>query len=157
MVHCQGPGMEVEGAGATTHWFWSPRVWLPPNVTWESFAQEQLVDDVLVLPGHYARSPESSHFSFLHWNLMLLIPCSRFWDLLYPLPLCLAMFVLRSLVERGVFKPLGLRLGIKNKKRRTPEENIILERAFRQASKPHGEEEVMALAKETQMTYVQVI
>ena len=117
-------------ATAVSQWFWSPKVWLPSNVTWESFDELEGVDDV-------------QRFA-------------RFSDLLYPLPICVFMLVLRALVERFIFKPLGLRLGLKERKNGAPEQNPVLEKAYKM-KREMRETEVNALAFETQLSPLQVI
>ena len=123
----------MEGLASLCTSFWAPSVWLPPNVTWDSFGDEATR---AARPGQYA----------------------RFGDLLYSLPICLAMFVLRALVERGIFRPLGLRLGLKDRRRRLPEGHAVLEKAHRLARPDWpGREDVMALAEEAKMPYIQVV
>ena len=117
-------------ATTASEWFWSPKIWLPPNVTWETFDQIEEVDDVHQF--------------------------ARFSDLIYPLPICVIMLVLRALVERLIFKPLGLRLGLKERKHREPEQNPVLEKAYKMR-KEMGEKEVNALAFETELSPLQVI
>ena len=112
-----------------SEWFWSPKIWLPPNVTWETFDQIEEVDDVHQF--------------------------ARFCDLIYPLPICVIMLMLRATVERYIFKPLGLKLGLKEQKNRVAEENPVLERAYKTKGKI-SEKEVDALAFETQLTPLQV-
>merc|ERR1712156_151023 len=112
-----------------SEWFWSPKIWLPPNVTWETFDQIEEVDDVHQF--------------------------ARFSDLIYPLPICVIMLMLRATVERYIFKPLGLKLGLKEQKNRVAEENPVLERAYKTKGKI-SEKEVDALAFETQLTPLQV-
>ena len=114
---------------ASQSWFWSPKIWLPPNVTWESFNEMEGVDDVQKF--------------------------ASFSDLLYPLPICVVMLLLRALVERLIFKPLGLKLGLKERKRRKPEQNPVLEKAYKMR-REMGEKEVNALAFETQLSPLQV-
>ena len=120
-------------ATATSQWFWSPKVWLPPNVTWESFDEMEEVDDDVQMK------------------------FARFSDLLYPLPICVIMLILRALVERLIFKPLGLALGLKERKHREPEQNAVLEKAYNMSKREMGEKEVDALAFETQLSPLQVI
>jgi len=116
-------------ATTASEWFWSPKIWLPPNVTWETFDQIEEVDDVHQF--------------------------ARFSDLIYPLPICVIMLMLRATVERYIFKPLGLKLGLKEQKKRVAEENPVLERAYKTKGKI-SEKEVDALAFETQLTPLQV-
>ena len=117
-------------AAAVSQWFWSPKVWLPSNVTWESFDELEGVDDVQKF--------------------------ARFSDLIYPLPICVFMLILRSLVERFIFKPLGLKLGLKERKNVAPEQNSVLEKAYKMRREMR-ETEVNALAFETQLSPLQVI
>jgi len=112
-------------------WFWNPDIWLPPNVTWESFDETRVVKEGSVI--------EPSDFA-------------RFGDLWYPIPLALVVMVVRQMVERFLFKPLGVKLGLKDKARRGPVENQVLEKAF------NGRETIDSgrLAKDTGMTVIQV-
>jgi hypothetical protein len=86
---------------AVGEWFWSDTFWLPPNVTWEDMGSQKQVN--------YA----------------------SFADLGYPIPLGLLIILIRSLVENRIFRPLGLKLGIKNVTRRHPEAIPELEAAFK--------------------------
>jgi len=78
--------------------FWSPSIWLPPNITWSDFDSRP----------DYA----------------------QFHHLLVPFPLALLLILLRILLERGIFRPLGSWLGIPNTPRHKPETNPVLETAF---------------------------
>ena len=98
-------------------------------MTWETFDQIEEVDDVHQF--------------------------ARFSDLIYPLPICVIMLMLRATVERYIFKPLGLKLGLKEQKNRVGEENPVLERAYKTKGEI-SEKEVDALAFETQLTPLQV-
>ena len=60
--------------------FWSPSIWLPPNVSWEDFDGKD----------NYA----------------------QFSHLLLPLPLAFLFIIIRSLLEKGIFRPLGIWLKI---------------------------------------------
>ena len=62
--------------------FWNEDVWLPSNVTWESFSGD----------GRFAQ------FSHLY----------------YPIPAALALIAIRIIIERNIFRPLGLFLGLKH-------------------------------------------
>ena len=117
-------------AAAASEWFWSPKIWLPANVTWESFDEMEEVDNVQKF--------------------------ASFSDLAYPLPICVIMLVLRALVERFIFKPLGLKLGLKERKHREPVQNPVLEKAYK-TRREMGEKEVNALAFETELSPLQVI
>ena len=61
--------------------FWSEDIWLPPNITWESFDGDE-------------RFAQFSH-------------------LYYPIPAAFAVIAIRMLIERKIFRPLGLFLGLK--------------------------------------------
>ena len=117
-------------ATAASQWFWSPKIWLPSNVTWESFDAMEEADDVQKF--------------------------ASFSDLAYPLPICVLMLILRALVERLIFKPLGIKLGLKERKLREPDQNPVLEKAYK-TRREMGEKEVNALAFETQLSPLQVI
>ena len=62
--------------------FWNEDVWLPSNVTWDSFSGD----------GRFAQ------FSHLY----------------YPIPAALALIAIRIIIERNIFRPLGLFLGLKH-------------------------------------------
>ena len=62
--------------------FWNEDVWLPSNVTWDSFSWD----------GRFAQ------FSHLY----------------YPIPAALALIAIRIIIERNIFRPLGLFLGLKH-------------------------------------------
>ena len=94
--------------------FWNEYIWLPPSVTWDSFSQSQAVNSSTVYPDQFA----------------------QFSHLLYPLPMALVVIVLRWMVEKLVFKQVGIRMGIKHNKRPYPEQNTILEKAFRRLKSP---------------------
>ena len=72
-------------------WFWDDTFWLPPNVTWSSLK---------------SREPEVSTASFS--------------DLAYPLGLAWIILLIRKVVERFVFRPIGQRLGMKEKAQSRP-------------------------------------
>ena len=126
----------VRGA---SQWFWDPDIWLPPNVTWESFNSQQVVKEMLV-EGTVVREAIIEPGEF-----------ARFGDLWYPIPLAVLVMLLRHFVEKYFFKPLGVRLGLKDSVRRGPAENPVLEEAF-----VRGSWEVDTLAREAGMTRIQV-
>jgi ceramide synthetase len=116
-----------------SQWFWSPEIWLPPNVTWDSFRE------TIVVKNHVLEPTDFANFS----------------DLWYPVPLAILVIIVRSWVEKKVFKPLGIWLGLKDHRRVYPAPNQQLELAFtsfNKLSKSQKEE----LAISTQMTYIQV-
>jgi ceramide synthetase len=119
-------------------WFWNSDVWLPPNVTWDSFNEEQIVKEKIVI--------EPKDFA-------------RFNDLWYPLPCALFVIVLRWMVEKWVFKPIGIRLGLKDRKRRPPPHNQVLEEAFssrRSSASTNEEEDVNKLSQAAGISPIQV-
>ena len=120
----------VRGAA---HWFWDPDIWLPPNVTWESFDTSQVVKEAVIQPGQFA----------------------RFGDLWYPIPLAVVVMAVRHVVERFLFKPLGVKLGLKDRARRGPVDQPILEKAFNTFDR--GSIDSTKLARDTGMTVIQVI
>ena len=120
----------VHGAA---QWFWDPDIWLPPNVTWESFDTTQVVKEGDVIqPGEFA----------------------RFGDLWYPIPLAVVVMAVRQVVEKFLFKPLGVRLGLKDRARKGPVEKPILEKAFNTYGR--GTIDSSILARDTGMTVIQV-
>ena len=119
----------VRGAA---QWFWDPDIWLPPNVTWESFDTTRVVKEAVIQPGDFA----------------------RFGDLWYPIPLAVVVMAVRQLVERFLFKPLGVKLGLKDRARRGPVENPALEKAFNTFGR--GAIDSGILARDTGMTVIQV-
>ncbi|XP_023341201.1 ceramide synthase 6, partial [Eurytemora carolleeae] len=114
-------------------WFWDPDVWLPPNVTWDSFNQPKQVNDSLLEPQDFA----------------------KFSDLWFPLPLAILVIILRSLVEKKIFKPVGIRLGLKDHQRVYPPENKTLEHAYRSFS-TISKDQALELAGTTGLSYIQV-
>ena len=113
--------------------FWNDDVWLPPGVTWSSMKQPQTVNNTTIYPEQFA----------------------QFGDLWYPLPLALVMLLARWLVERGIFKHIGIRLGLKDHKRPYPTENTILEKEFRR-NKLLSSEDLKIISKDCGMSTLQV-
>lgn len=108
------------------HWFWNENFWLPPNVTWSDIGAQESVT--------YA----------------------SFSDLGYPLVYACVLIAIRSFVENKVFRPLGRRLGIKERRRRRPATNDVLENAFAlleaSATNTFNHEEIIRLSKQLHMT-----
>eukprot|EP00092_Neocalanus_flemingeri_P033830 GFUD01036788.1.p1 GENE.GFUD01036788.1~~GFUD01036788.1.p1 ORF type:complete len:363 (-),score=88.20 GFUD01036788.1:37-1125(-) len=97
-------------------WFWNPDIWLPPNVTWDSFDESdpEIAKEAFVSPGTFA----------------------RFSDLWYPIPLAILVMIARWVVERGIFKKVGIWMGMKDYKRTFPAHNQVLESVFRSVTDP---------------------
>nr|CAD7593827.1 unnamed protein product [Timema genevievae] len=68
--------------------FWNSQIWLPPNVTWKDIEPN---DDI-------------AYANYRH--------------LILPLPMALVMLMFRFTLERYLFAPLGVFLGIKTRKKR---------------------------------------
>jgi len=113
--------------------FWNDDIWLPPGVSWSSMQQPQTVNNTTIYPEQFA----------------------QFSHLWYPLPMALVMLMLRLLVERGVFKHIGTRLGLKDHKRAYPAENIILEKEFRR-NQLLSSEDLISISKDCGMSTIQV-
>ena len=88
----------MEVLASVSESFWSPSIWLPPNITWDSFTSE---------PGY-----------------------AQFYDLAYPFPLAIILIAVRLVVERGIFRPVGKYLGIKDTVYKAPDDNPVLEAAY---------------------------
>ena len=85
--------------------FWSPAIWLPPNITWEQFDHNK--------------------------------DFAQFYDLKYPFPMALILMLVRYLVERTVFRPLGKQLNLEDKRSKKPARNLILENAYQKKIKDY--------------------
>ena len=105
----------MEGIGShLSMWFWNPDIWLPPNVDWNTFKEEKIINSTIVIkPEHFA----------------------NFSDLWYPIPIAFCFILTRILVEKYILRPLAERLGIKDKARRQPRPNSSLEKFFKTSSK----------------------
>ena len=105
----------MEGLGShLSMWFWNPDIWLPPNVDWNTFKEEKIINSTIVI------KPENF---------------ANFSDLWYPIPIAFCFIIARVLVEKYILKPLGQRLGIQDKPRRQPRPNSSLENFFKKSSK----------------------
>ena len=102
---------EVKMLRLVSDWFWSPHVWLPPGYTWDHFKSSQLTNN-----GTHSVSPDQF---------------AQFHHLLYPLPLSLALILLRLLVTRTVFKPLASKLGLRCRSKPCHPDNPVLESVYR--------------------------
>lgn len=92
----------MELVRAVSDTFWSTKVWLPPNITWED-----------IRPG--VRS-DVTHADYRH--------------LIYPIPLAAVIIVLRWVVERYWIAPIGKAIGIKSTGPKPPKPNKVLEAAY---------------------------
>ena len=94
-------------------WFWNPDIWLPPNVDWETFKEEKVINQTIIKPENFA----------------------KFNDLWYPLPIGLVFIIVRFIVEANILKPIALSLGLTEKPRKKPVSNQILESHYQSKSK----------------------
>ncbi|KAL7288938.1 hypothetical protein TKK_0016901 [Trichogramma kaykai] len=104
--------------------FWTPNIWLPPNVSWADIAP----------------TPQNRYADYR--------------QLAYPLPMALALLLLRYALERYCFAPLGRNLGIKTSRSKKATPNPILEKAY--ATKKIKQKQIPALAKQLDWTERQV-
>ncbi|XP_063220176.1 ceramide synthase 6-like [Bacillus rossius redtenbacheri] len=105
--------------------FWDPDIWLPPNVTWKDLE-----------PNNEVAYADHRH-------------------LLFPLPLAALLMLLRVVMERFWFGPIGISLGIKNSKPKRAKPNEILEKAYRGKGKIKHKQ-IVGLAKQLSWTERQV-
>lgn len=103
-------------------WFWNDYVWLPPNITWDDISDTGTVN--------YA----------------------QFSDLHNAFKVALALLVVRYILERYIFSPIGCYLGLKPKPEKKVHndivnENKVLEKAFCENGKI-GYKQVQGLAKQ---------
>ena len=123
-------------------WFWNPEIWLPPNVTWESFQETPHPHDPdIKLPLNH---DDNAGGEF-----------AQFHDLWYPVPMAIAMMLVRYLVEKYIFTPIGLRVGMKQSKRSYPRSNTILETEFRKNNFP-SQQTFARLSSETSLSQIDV-
>lgn len=88
-----------------SEYFWSKEIWLPPNFTW------QMLD------------PKFGH------------NCTDYRHLyIYPIALAFLVLFIRIILEKFCFAPVGLKLGIKNVKKKKFHNNVVLENAYKDTS-----------------------
>lgn len=80
--------------------FWSPDIWLPPNITWEDIKPNS----------------ENKYADYQH--------------LIFPVPMAFILLLMRYTLERNCFSPFGRSLGIKNTRTKIAPPNEILEKAY---------------------------
>lgn len=107
--------------------FWNEDVWLPPNTTWADLE-----------PG-----PDKPVEYTDHRHLM------------YPIPLAFVLIVLRQVLEKYWFAPLGQKLGVKNTRPKKAPSNPKLEAAY-QASSKIKHKQICSLAKQLDLSERQV-
>ena len=131
-------------AASLSSWFWDDNFWLPPNVTWK---------DIQRTGGGTGETGE--------------IQYAEFADLAYPIVGAWLMLLLKFIVEKKLLRILGVKLGLKNRKKGAAagvtsggDENRrrLLEEAFKgkKAVRDMSEDELCALAKKVDMTERQV-
>jgi len=113
--------------------FWNDDFWLPPSVTWDSFSESQALNSTTVHPDQFA----------------------QFSDLLYPLPMALVVIMVKWVVERGVFKQVGIRLGLKDHKRPYPVQNTTMEKTFNRI-KTLRPEDLKQISQDTGLSNLEV-
>lgn len=65
------------------------------------------------------------------------------------------MMVLRWIVEKYIFRPIGLRVGMRDSRRSYPKSNPVLEASFRKS--PHPSHDVVkSLSEDTKLTVMEV-
>ena len=127
------PYFQIMPSAYLFSWFWNPDIWLPPNVTWDSFKEQKVLNNTVIEPENFA----------------------KFSDLWYPIPMALVMIFIRRVVEKVIFRPVGIWMGLRDNRRKLPAENSVLEKTFRRSSRVDGKE-ILKLSKETGMTNIQV-
>ena len=103
--------------------FWSEKVWIPPNTTWELY--------------------ETQHYR--HFN-----------DIYYSLITALVLIVVRLTLERFIYSPIGIYLGLKSSHGKRAPNNVILENAFRVSKGKINSKQIQGLAKQLDWTQRQV-
>jgi len=81
--------------------FWSEYVWLPPNTTWQTYARKENG-----------------------------IEYAQYYDLYYSLITAVALLIIRFTLERYLYSPFGIKLGLKPFRSKRAVPNELLERAY---------------------------
>uniref|UniRef100_A0A8C3RUI2 TLC domain-containing protein n=1 Tax=Chelydra serpentina TaxID=8475 RepID=A0A8C3RUI2_CHESE len=97
-------------------WLWWHEYWLPPGITWEDMKESEDI--------HYPQPQD----------LLLSIPCA------------LLLIIIRYLFERFVARPLGRKLGLRDKVRLNAPPNPVLETFYATHSK--DPKELISLSKQ---------
>ncbi|XP_036227975.1 ceramide synthase 6 isoform X1 [Bactrocera oleae] len=114
----------IKVAGET---FWSTRIWLPPNTTWEDIA-----------PGS---RPDVTHADYR--------------DLTWPIPMAVVIMLLRYAIERFWIMPIGKSLGIKSSRSKKACNNPVLEKAYQKCNTLNYKL-IPSLKKQTDMSERQI-
>ncbi|XP_015926266.1 ceramide synthase 6 [Parasteatoda tepidariorum] len=101
-------------------WFWNDYVWLPPNVTWDDIRDTGTVK--------YA----------------------QFSDLNYAFNVAIALLIIRYILEKSIFAPIGCYLGLKPKTYKL-RDNPVLEKAYKENGKLEPKQ-LQGLAKQTDLS-----
>ncbi|KAK9876059.1 hypothetical protein WA026_011169 [Henosepilachna vigintioctopunctata] len=109
------------------HHFWSESIWLPPNTSWADISPEANKDINHTNPRH----------------------------LIYPIPMAFGMLLLRYVLEKYWFAPVGKSLGIKYNRPKKPPSIPALENAY-EISKRWKHKQIQGLAKQLDMSERQV-
>nr|XP_056700637.1 ceramide synthase 4-like [Euleptes europaea] len=109
-----------------TQWFWKHEFWLPPGFTWEDMKE---TDEI--------RYPQPQH-------------------LLLGIPFAFLLIGLRLAFERNVALPLSRKMGLREKVRRKPSPNAVLEAFYNSHQKRPEERELSGLAKQCDLQPRQV-
>uniref|UniRef100_A0A8C3RSS9 Homeobox domain-containing protein n=1 Tax=Chelydra serpentina TaxID=8475 RepID=A0A8C3RSS9_CHESE len=99
-------------------WLWWHEYWLPPGITWEDMKESEDI--------HYPQPQD----------LLLSIPCA------------LLLIIIRYLFERFVARPLGRKLGLRDKVRLNAPPNPVLETFYATHSKDPKEGQLISLSKQ---------
>ena len=103
--------------------FWSPSFWLPQNITWNDVA-----------PGSKPN-----------------IIYADYKDLLWSIPMAIALYAIRYCTEKYIFRAIGRTLGIKSLRSKRPTRNRILEAAFTKCNQM-DQKTMIGLAKQLDCT-----
>jgi len=115
-------------------WFWNPDIWLPPNVSWDTFKEEKVINSTVVI------KPENF---------------AKFSDLWFTLPIGLIFILVRFIFERQILRPIGYALGLSDKPRKQPKANPVLEMHYR--SKPKLRKgDATLLSKKSGLSEIQI-
>ena len=115
-------------------WFWNPDIWLPPNVDWDTFKEEKVINSTIVI------KPEQF---------------AKFSDLWYTIPIGLCFILVRIFVEKIFLRPIGISLGLTTKPRRKPPTNNFLENFF-QSKQKLSKGEAAQLSQKSGLSEIQV-